>query len=624
MLKRFTLLAGLSLSAIVPAWSQGKTWAIVVGIDDYQQESVPDLRYACADAKILSQALQSLLKVPEDHLFVFTSDSVDASHSPTKVNLIYRLDWLNKHAAKDDVVVFYFAGHGAQVGADAFLLTQESDNRSLETLKASALGTGDLSRLIQRNPAARTLTILDACRNDPSSSKANPNDYAQGQFVVAGAHQESVGLLSCSVGQRSWELAEEKHGVFTFYLVNALRGKAADASGAITPNLLATYLLSEVPKRAQAVAHQEQTPRLVYDGPSATSWVLGIAAPASGTPEGDKLVRKLDAGAAKADLLQAQKIQLEARLLAEEALRKAAEARADAVEKRAQLSGPPSEEIQKLMLARDLALKELLETRKQLEQARTQLASRSTAGSPEATLMEAEKDQLKAENRVLQAKIAILEGRLQQSGVSMARGFTLEEHPPELARIQDLEQLAMTNPTPENRNNAAKAHIEKELADSKQMTGYLNGLVDTMDKHQLMEMVKREGLKTLQGEERNTQLTDILKQKDDQLAASQFHLGLAEGLLERAKLGESIAEIRLKEASLGQSEAARLSLLTQSFEASQAQNRRLVADYRDWLKLDSFRRRAISSDFRKTNSLPGFGDIYDNPPVSLPPEMDKF
>ena len=39
-----------------------------------------------------------------------------------------------------------------------------------------------------------------------------------------------------------------------------------------------------IPKRALAVAHQEQTPRLVYDGPSATSWVLGIAAPGTGTP----------------------------------------------------------------------------------------------------------------------------------------------------------------------------------------------------------------------------------------------------------------------------------------------------------------------------------------------------
>ena len=618
MLKRFTLLAGLSLASIAPVWAQGKTWAIVVGIDDYQQESVPDLRYACADAKLLSQALQSLLKVPEDRLFLFTSDAVDATHSPTKVNLVYRLDWLNKHAAKDDVVVFYFAGHGAQVGAEAFLLTQESDNRSLETLKASALGTGDLSRLIQRNPAARTLTILDACRNDPSSAKANPNDYAQGQFVVAGAHQESVGLLSCSVGQRSWELAEEKHGVFTFYLVNALRGKAADASGAITPNLLANYLLAEVPKRAMAVAHQEQTPRLVYDGPSATSWVLGVAAPNAGTPDGDKLVRKLDAGAAKADLLQAQKVQLEARLLAEEALRKKAEARADALEKRAQGNAPPSEEIQKLALARDLALKELLDTKKELDHARSQLASRSPA-SPEAVLMEAEKDQLKAENRVLQAKISLLEGRLQQGGVSMARSFTLEEHPPEIARLKDLDELAQRQPTEANRVNAARAHIEKELADGKQLAERLEEGLQTADRHQL-ELVAVFGAQKLLETEAE------LKKTRDELQAYQFREAMARGLEKKARLGESMAEIRLKESTGATTpqDSDILNQLNQSFKDSQEQNQELLDRYKKWLALDSFRRRWISSDFRKTNSLPGFGDIYDVPPVTTPPEMDKF
>ncbi|MCW5872015.1 MAG: caspase family protein, partial [Candidatus Eremiobacteraeota bacterium] len=294
------LAAALSLSA--PSLAEGQTWAVVVGIDNYAKEGIPALRYAGADAKLFAQALQTLLKVPQDHLYLFTSDSVESGQSPSRLNLVYRLDWLSKNARAEDVVIFYFAGHGAQVEGTSFLLTDDSDPRSLETLKASALNTADLNRLIDRTAAAKTLTVLDACRNNPSGGR---DEYSvAAQFALTGKGKEVVGLVSCSPGQRSWEWEAKKHGFFTYFLVEAMQGKTGGIKGNITPASLAEFLDTQVPTQTLSVVRQKQNPRLFYDGPSSSGWVLGKA-PASATP-----MKDLESLAARAELLAAEKVEL--------------------------------------------------------------------------------------------------------------------------------------------------------------------------------------------------------------------------------------------------------------------------------------------------------------------------
>ncbi|MFN8612163.1 MAG: caspase family protein [Vulcanimicrobiota bacterium] len=596
------LAAGLGLTPPVPA--EGQTWAVVVGIDDYSKESIPDLRYAGSDAKVFAQALQKLLKIAPDHLFLFSGDAADSNQIPNRLNLIYRLDWLSKTTRPDDVVIFYFAGHGAQVGSESFLLMKDSDNRSLETLKASALSKVDLNRLILRTSAARTLTVLDACRNDPTAGAgtvAGMDSQAQANFADSGTGREVVGLLSCSPGQRSWEWEEKKHGFFTYYLVEALQGSLKDK---ITPNSLAEYLTAKVNPSAQAVVHQPQTPRMFYDGPSTTSWVLGSSTqnPAS--------LKELEVGAARTDLSSAQVANLEARLRAEELRRKQAEAKVEALEKR----GPSvnGDEMQKLVVARDLALKELLDTRKQLEEARTQMTGRS-GPSAEAVLIQAEHDQLVAENRVLKAKIVVLEEKLggggSPGGKSSARSFTLEENGPLSAEVKSLETRYKQQPTPELKVQLLKARIENESYDAKQYADELGRLGEVYEREVLTKLSDR----PREAEQLKQELVDI-----GDVGTNLVNLGDCQQ--RRAQAGLSLAEklLAVTEGSAPAGSEDEIQRLRSQIKQLEAEQNQRVLD----LRHGTYRRRVISRSFREINALPGLGDIFDVVPVG--PELQDL
>ncbi len=600
-----SLAAALALSA--PALAEGQTWAVVVGIDNYTKEGIPALHYAGADAKIFAQALQTLLKVPKDHLYLFTSDSVESGQSPSRLNLVYRLDWLSKNAKADDIVIFYFAGHGAQVEGSSFLLTDDADPRSLETLKASALNTADLNRLIDRTAAAKTLTVLDACRNNPSGGR---DEYSvAAQFALTGKGKEVVGLVSCSPGQRSWEWEDKKHGFFTYFLVEAMQGKSGGIKGNITPASLAEFLDTQVPTQTLSVVRQKQNPRLFYDGPSSSGWVLGKA-PASGTP-----IKDLEGLAAKAELLTAEKVELEARLRSEEARRRQAELRLEAAERKAGAVGiQPSDQVQKLALARDLAMKELLETKKELETLRVQLAAR---GGPtaETELMLAEREQLRAENKVLLAKIVVLEGRLQDGKVtSMARSFTLEDQGPLSARVTELERLASTQPSDENRKRAAEAQVVRELDHSAQYRHELDRLTTKF----FQEVVQK-------SEQRFANQLEMSLEQQAEIDTLKLQLALSDNRAEQAKLGKRLAQNQLEsvnDASTPVLEAAREND-EKALQRAQAENRRLLASLQDMIKFEPARRRFISRRFREINSMPGMGDILDIP-VKTGPELQTL
>ena len=621
---KLAILCGLISAIPFKASGEGQIWAVAVGVDDYVRESIPDLRFACADAKLFSQALTDLLQVPKDHLFVFSSDAVDPGLTPTRLNLVYRLDWLSKHTRKGDKVLFFFAGHGANLDSESFLLTEESDTRSMETLKASALGTKDLSALLQRTPASQTLTIIDACRNDPGGKHqtAAGVDERMPQLFLVGPDQECAGLFSCSVGQRSWEWDAKKHGFFTYFLVEGMRGSAAGPDGRVSLQSLSEYLAKDVPAATQSVVHEAQVPRILYAGTSTQNWTVSLPPASSRALQANQLVPRLDANAAQQDLLTAQRVEFEARLGIEETRRHEAESRLEALEKQMQTQGSGSEEVQKLALSRDMALKELLETRRKLEESQAQLAAR---GGPtaEAELMLAEREQLKAENKVLQAKIAILEGRLQQGGLSMARSFRLETDPVAEAQAVEEEKLASQKSDPSTLKAAYQSRIRVLLGQSRQL------------RERAVELTR---LSLSKSDALHLQPDNELSKRelDSDLEMIRSLQAVFDNRFEQARLAQRVAALRIS--------ANEMLLTNPEAEAVTDSLFNVIEDYRKQLavlrqagrkvadawvvgnKNPRFNRRVTTlfgRHMEQINGPAGWGDILEVP-VTLPPELQDL
>ena len=85
------------------------SWAVIIGINDYQHERVPKLRYAVNDTLSVEAALLAQ-GFRRDRITVLTD------RQATKARIEEALgDRLRQQAGREDRVLVFFAGHGMTV-----------------------------------------------------------------------------------------------------------------------------------------------------------------------------------------------------------------------------------------------------------------------------------------------------------------------------------------------------------------------------------------------------------------------------------------------------------------------------------------------------------------------------
>jgi len=280
----------LLLPLLVGLGAQGgeRRWALVVGVDQYQHSDlIPSLKCAVADAKEFARALVEVGGFASGDVYLLTSDAVDPIRQATKGNIAYRLGELPDQVDEDDLVVFYFSGHGMTLQEKGFLLTQDADPRNLDSLEASALSVEWVQAKLKRLRAAKVVVIIDACRSEPVKSQGSrgpeeeglTEEFSKGFLVKPKTTEnDAVGatLFACSLGQKSYEWREQGHGYFTYYLLAGMRGAAADATGRVTLSSLGKYLTEQVPGKVKDDKQQTQVPWPQMEGPGQYRVELGM------------------------------------------------------------------------------------------------------------------------------------------------------------------------------------------------------------------------------------------------------------------------------------------------------------------------------------------------------------
>ncbi|MBM3539613.1 MAG: hypothetical protein FJX55_17525, partial [Alphaproteobacteria bacterium] len=150
----------LILSASSAAWAQGgaaeRRVALVIGNAAYK---TGPLRNPVNDARDMAAALRAT---------GFTViDRYDANARDMRRAIV---DFGNA-IERDGVGLFFFAGHGVQVGGRNYLLPVDAEIEQEEHVEVEAI---DEASVLQRMAGARSrlnIVILDACRNNPYASR---------------------------------------------------------------------------------------------------------------------------------------------------------------------------------------------------------------------------------------------------------------------------------------------------------------------------------------------------------------------------------------------------------------------------------------------------------------------
>jgi hypothetical protein len=207
--------------------------AFLVGIGDYDRAltGLPRLKYPVPDIMSIGGILRG--EGYEVSLLIDGQATAGAIKERFK-DLSTQLD------KGEGTFLFYFSGHGFRVGAENYLATYGTTTADLAN---QGLSLSTIQKLLLDTGARHRMAFVDACRNDPDAkSAASPRSFAD--------LQEAEGLrilYSTAPDGVSYEDENLQHGVFSYFLIQGLTGKAANLTdGLITFDDLRDYVTREM------------------------------------------------------------------------------------------------------------------------------------------------------------------------------------------------------------------------------------------------------------------------------------------------------------------------------------------------------------------------------------------
>ena len=224
-----------------------KSWAIVVGIDNYAKW--PKLEYASHDAQAVADTLTGQFGFPSSQVIVLKNEQA------TRNNILaaFHDRLADDRTGKNDRVFVFFAGHGATrqlaSGRDlGYIIPVDSDPKEFAT---DAIAMTDIQNIAESMQAKHVMFVMDACYSGLGLTRGGPSSSS---FLRENARRSARQMLTAGgADQQVADAGPNGHSVFTWVLLQALAGKGdLNGDGLITGTELAAYVAPAV----SAVSHQ--------------------------------------------------------------------------------------------------------------------------------------------------------------------------------------------------------------------------------------------------------------------------------------------------------------------------------------------------------------------------------
>jgi len=253
-----------------------KRYAIIVGVRSYGDANQNDLRYTGNDAQDLCAALLDRAGFAKENVHLFCDKPqgrfADLAREPKRSDILSTLKEVAESALDTDLVLFYFAGHGAEISGSPYLITNDT---RMNVVKDTALDVLAVNEYFQKCRASHIVRLFDACRIG-MGSRGGSERMSQG--LANSLLKKNRGWLtfsSCSSCEVAYEHEDLKHGVFSYYLIEGIRGAAKNEEGTVTLDGLVSYVKICVANWAKQQS-ASQTPHSVSDLSGTLALVSGI------------------------------------------------------------------------------------------------------------------------------------------------------------------------------------------------------------------------------------------------------------------------------------------------------------------------------------------------------------
>lgn len=217
-----------------------RSWAIVIGIDDYARW--PRLGYAANDAQAIADTLTTQFGFPSSQVIVLKNGEA------TRNNILAAFHDRLAHGGlgRNDRVFVFFAGHGATQRLASgrelgYIIPADSDP---QRFASDAIAMSDIQNIAENLPAKHVLFVMDACYSGLGLTRGTGSTA----FLRENARRIARQMLTAGgADQQVADSGPNGHSVFTWVLLQALSGNGdLNGDGLITGTELAAYVAPAV------------------------------------------------------------------------------------------------------------------------------------------------------------------------------------------------------------------------------------------------------------------------------------------------------------------------------------------------------------------------------------------
>jgi hypothetical protein len=236
-------------------------FAVIIANENYR--TLAPVPYALNDGSVFRDYCLKTLGIPSNQVHYVP----DATLVPIKDEIKWLQDVCHTHDSVQ--IIFYYAGHGIpdEASSTAYLLPTDGSGNNV---KGGGYKLDNLYAELGNLPAKSVFIFLDACF---SGSKREQGMImpARGVAITARSNMprgNTIVFSAAQGNQTAFPNKEERHGMFTYYLLKKLQ----DTRGNVTMQELGNYIIKEVSQQSVLLNGKLQTPCVLLSPAVGEDW----------------------------------------------------------------------------------------------------------------------------------------------------------------------------------------------------------------------------------------------------------------------------------------------------------------------------------------------------------------
>jgi hypothetical protein len=204
-----------------------QTYAIVIGVSKYVNNNISPLKFPDDDARAFARLLTTAAcgKVPQKNITLLVDSQA------TRLNILAGIKQVLKNVSAEDMLIFYFSGHGApdEDTRQGYFYSYDADPANLDITAISMEETRDK---ISGSNAKLKVSYIDACHAGLFMSRRTKSESVSKELVekytsvLRNADNGTVVFMSSNGREKSIEDDKYPNSIFTHFLLQGLSGKA--------------------------------------------------------------------------------------------------------------------------------------------------------------------------------------------------------------------------------------------------------------------------------------------------------------------------------------------------------------------------------------------------------------